>query len=811
MMLRHTIRSLVRAPVFASATVVTLAVALGATAAIFSVIDSVLLEPLPFPQSDRLVAVRHLMPSLDQEEHDGSPALYYTYRDNTTAFESVAIWYPTTATVTGAGDPEEIQAIRASVEFLPTLRVEPLLGRPFTEADDTPGNPLTAMLSYGYWQRRFGGAPDVVGRTFTLDGGPVEIVGVLPPTFRFLEEQAEVLTPGQPNRARTFVGGIGERLIARLKAGATVEDANTDVARMLPLVTATFPPFPGAPRAVVEDTVNRTTPSVRLLKDRIVGDLDEVLLVLMGTIGMLLAIACANIANLLLVRAETRRQELAIRAALGAGRGAIARSLLLESAVLTLLGGAAGLLLAYTALPALLTLAGSALPSALDVGIDENVVLFTFGVSLLCAALLCLIPIAKHAAPRVVEALRGAGRSLSAGRETHRARNTLVIVQVALALVLLIGSGLMIRTFAALRAVDSAVQDPAQVQTLRVFIPQPTVPEFPRVVRMQNDIADRITALPGVESVAYASRRPLLGDGPSGPFVFDNAPEPAETEFRYASPQFFATLGTPLLAGRDFEWADTYENRQVAIVSENVATARWGSPAAALGHTLGRGVAGAPQATIVGVVGNIHHYGVDRGAPETVYLTQAESVAQYASRTMFYFVRSERVGTPAFMEELHRTVWAVNPELPLGSVEPLGAQYDRSLARRSLTLVLLAITSGMALLLGLVGIYAVIAYTLAQRTRELGIRMALGARTGHLKGMLLGRVLALVGIGIAFGVGGAAVLTRLMDSLLFGVTSLDLATYLAVSGVLFAVALLAGYLPVRRITRADPMQSLRAE
>jgi hypothetical protein len=293
--------------------------------------------------------------------------------------------------------------------------------------------------------------------------------------------------------------------------------------------------------------------------------------------------------------------------------------------------------------------------------------------------------------------------------------------------------------------------------------------------------------------------------------VFDNEPEAAETEFRYASPAFFATLGTPLLAGRDFEWADTYENRQVAIVSENVATARWGSPLAALGHTLGRGVPGSPQSTIVGVVGNIHHYGVDRRAPETVYLTQAESVAQYASRTIFFFVRSERVGTPAFIEELHRAVWEVSPELPLGSVEPLGAQYDRSLARRSLTLVLLAITSGMALTLGLVGIYAVIAYTLAQRTRELGIRMALGARTAQLKGMLLARVLALVGIGVALGAGGAAVLTRLMESLLFGVTALDPATYVAVSVVLFAVALLAGYLPVRRVTRADPMQSLRAE
>jgi predicted permease len=329
-------------------------------------------------------------------------------------------------------------------------------------------------------------------------------------------------------------------------------------------------------------------------------------------------------------------------------------------------------------------------------------------------------------------------------------------------------------------------------------------------VRLQNDIADRIAALPGVESVAYASRRPLLGQGPSGPFLFGDSTDSAETEFRYTSPGFFATLGTPLLAGRDFEWADLYEKRQIAIVSANIATARWGSPAAAVGKELRR-AANSPPSTIVGVVGDVRHYGVDQRAPEAVYLTQAEFVAQYASRIMFYFVRSDRVGDPGFVEELQRAVWAVNPELPLGSVEPLGAVYDRSMARTSLTLVLLAITSGMALLLGLVGLYAVIAYVLAQRTREMGIRMALGAPAAALKGMLLRQVLVLVAVGVAVGAGGAAALTRLMESLLFGVTALDAATYVSVSAALFLVALLAGYLPARRVTRIDPMQSLRAE
>jgi predicted permease len=610
-------------------------------------------------------------------------------------------------------------------------------------------------------------------------------------------------------RARAFAGPIGERVIARLKDGATLAEANADVARMIPINYEAFPPMPGLARATLD--ANRMQPGLKLLKDRVVGDLDEVLLVLMSTIGMLLLIACANVANLLLVRTEGRRQELAIRAALGAGWSALARSLLAESIVLALLGGTTGVLVATAALPALLRLAGTALPSALDIGIDADVVAFAFGVSLLCAALLCAIPIAKHAAPSVVDALRGAARSYSAGRERHRARNALVVAQVALSLVLLIAAGLMIRSFTELRAVDSGVSDPDSVQTLRIWVAPANVAEFPRVIRLQNDIADKIAALSGVESVAYASRRPLLGEGPSGPFAFDEAKQQTvETEFRYLSPGFFSTLGTPLLAGRDFEWTDVYENRQVAVVSANIATANWGSPAAAIGQTLSRGGA-APRSTIVGVVGDVRHHGVDQRAPETVYLTQAEFVAQYASRTVFYFVRSERAGTPGFLEELQRAVWAVNPDLPLGSAEPLGALYDRSMARTSLTLVLLAITAMMALLLGLVGIYAVIAYVFAQRTREIGIRMALGARAGTLKGMLVAQVLALVGAGVVLGVGGAVALTRLMESLLFGVTALDPTVFVGVSVALFAVALLAGYLPVRRVTRVDPMQSLRAE
>ena len=809
--LRQTLRRLANAPGFTLTTVLTLAIGIGATTAIFSVVNGVLLRPLPFPDSDRLVALTHRSPGADDSIQNASPAIYFTYRDNNRTFESVALWSAYAVTVTGAGGPEEIQAVGATRELLPTLRVQPVLGRGFTEAEDQRGNPRTMMLSYPYWQRRFGGTPDVLGRTLTIDGAPTEIVGVLPQSFRFLEQPADVLLPAQLARNGNFAGSIGERAIARLKDGVTLEEANADGARMIPILFDTFPVVPGLTRERFVDEW-RFGPAFMPLKDRVVGDLDDVLWVLLGTIGLLLLIACANVANLQLVRVEGRTQELAIRAALGAGWRAIAKSLLLESTLLGLAGGALGLGLAYVILPALLTVAAAQLPGALQISIDANVLWTTLAISLASGLMFGLLPIVKHAAPRVAAALHGATRLASAGRERHRARNALVVAQVALALVLLVASGLMIRTFQALRAVEPGVATPAKVQTLRLSIPATAVREFPRVVRMQRDIEERLAAVAGVRSVGYGNRVPLLRTGPDGPFAFEDAPDapPTSIQFRYVSPNYLATLGAPLVAGRSLEWADVEAGRQIAIISANLATAQFGSPAGAVGKRLRRGPQ-TPWIEIVGVAGDVRHDGVDQPAPVTIYIPQTELIAQYSSRQVVFFVRSERVGTPGFVEDLQHAVWSVNPELPLGSLQTLGDVYSRSMARTSLTLVLLAITAGMALALGLVGIYGVISYVLAQRTREIGIRMALGAQHSTLKRLLLGQVLVLVGVGIVLGLGGAVTLTRLMRSLLFGVTALDPATYVAVSALLLSAALLAGYLPARRITRVEPMQALRTE
>ena len=808
--LRQTVRRLLQSPGFTLTTVLTLAIGIGATTAIFSVVNGVLLKPLPFPDSDRLIALVHQAPGANQDELAASPAIYFTYRDNNETFESVAIWFANTASITGSGDPEEVPRLVSTHEFLPTLGVVPLLGRTFNEADDQAGNPATVILSYGYWQRRFGGDEDVVGRTLVVDGTPHEVVGVLPREFRFLQQPADILTPTRPNRAFAFVPSIGDRGIARLKDGVTLAEASADVARMIPILIDSFPIVPGLTKEAVQ--AMQLGPNLRFLKEDIVGDLDDVLWVLMGTIGILLLIACANVANLQLVRTETRGQELAIRAALGAGWGRIARSLLVESTVLGLVGGIAGLALAAASLPVLLSVAAENLPAVLEVTIDRTVLLFALAISLASGLLFGLIPVVKYAVPQVATMLSGTGRSYSSTRERHRARNSLVVVQVALALILLVASGLMIRTFQSLRDVDPGVVEPEQIQTLRISISQAAVPEFARVIRMQNDIADRLAAITGVESVGFATRLPLIRSGPSGPFSLENKPDgaPLEIEFRYTSPEYFATLGTPIVAGRDIEWADHYGTQQVVVVSENVARREWGSAEAALGKRLRRGPQN-PWLEVIGVARDIRHHGVDQPAPDTVYLTSSEFLAQFASRAVYYFIRSDRVGTAGFLEEIQQATWSVNGNLPLGSVQTLGDLYERSMARTSLTLVLLAITSSMALLLGLVGIYAVLSYMLSQRTREIGIRMALGAQNSKLRQMFIIQVLVLVSAGLILGLGAAVALSRLMTSLLFGVTPLDPATYIAVSAILVATALVAGYLPARRVTRVDPMQALRAE
>jgi predicted permease len=818
--LKHVFRRFGMAPAFTVIALVTLALGIGSNTAIFSVINGVLIKPLPYPQSQDLVEVRHLAPGIPSigGTLNCSPSMYFTYRDENQTFQDFGLWSIRGGTITGVGDPEELRAIMVTDGVLEAVGVQPAVGRWFSRADDTPGAPDTVMLTYGYWQRAFGGDKSVVGRALNIDSKPRTVIGIMPQDFQFLNNDAELLLPQQFDRNKVFLGEFSYQGIARLKPGVTLQRANTDVGRMLGMWLKAWPAPPGFERALFENA--RLAPDVKPLKEQVVGDIGTVLWVLMGTIGLVLLIACANVANLLLVRAEGRQQELAIRAALGAGWGRIAREMLFESLTLGIMGGVLGLGLAYAAVRILVAKGPATLPRLTEIGIDPLVLVFTLGVSLFAGLLFGIIPVLKYAGPHLATALRAGGRSLSSSRERHRARNTLVVVQVALALVLLIGSGLMIRTFQALRNVQPGFTHPEELQLMRVWISEGQVKEPEQVMRMQKAMLDKLAAIPGVTSVALAGDAPLEGFSNNDVLFAEDKTYtvgqiPPVRRIRAVAPGFFKTTGTPLVAGRDFTWTDLYEKRHVAMVSENLAREMWDDPRAALGKRIREGTAD-PWLEIVGVAGDVYDDGAQKKPPsfaywpamrESVYDPEGVSVQRFA----VFVVRTRRAATDNFLTEARQAIWSVNSNLPVFALRTVQDLYNQSMARTSFTLVLLAIAGAMALILGIVGIYGVIAYAVTQRTREIGIRMALGAQAPGLRQMFVRQGLLLAGIGAIIGLGAAAGLTRLMASLLFGVAALDPLTYAGVAAILIAAAALASYVPARRATRVDPLDALRAE
>jgi predicted permease len=813
------LRRLGRAPLFTAITLITLAGGVGANAVIFSVLEGVLLKPLPYTHSNDLVGVWLAAPGLDIKNLNMSPSTYFILRDQNQSFEDIGVYTDDSLSVTGTAEPEQVSGLDVTDGVLPILGVTPALGRSFSRADDAPGAPDTVMLTYGYWQHKLGGDPAVVGRTLTVDGKSRQIIGVLPRKFTFLDmNDLAVLIPMQFDRAKLKLGNYSFHSVARLKPGVTIARANTDFARLIPVVFRSFPAPEGFSLKLFEDA--RMSPSIRPLKQDVVGDIGGVLWLLMGSIAMVLLIACANVANLLLVRMEGRRQELAIRSALGAGWKQIAADLLLESAVLGVAGSAIGLAIAFGALRALVAIAPSSLPRVHEIGIDSAVLLFTLCLSLLASLLCALIPIVKFAGVRSANGLREGGRALSQTRQQHRARNALVVVQVALALVLLICSGLMIRTFHALMHVQPGFRDPATVQTFRISIPEAMVSAAKQedVARMEEDILRKIEAIPGVSAAAFSSKIPMDGNNSNDPvFAQDRVYKEGELPmrlFKFVSPGFLAAVGTPMVAGRDFTWTDTYNKAQVAIVSENMAREYWGDPANALGKRV-RVASVDDWREVIGVVGDVHDDGLNQDAPSTAYwpilMRGFEGQPIAVRRNVAYAVRSPRAGSEAFLNELRQGVWSVNGSLPLSDVHTVEHYYQLSMARTSFTLVMLGVSGGMALLLGVVGIYGVIAYSVSQRRREIGIRMALGAQHQRVSGMFIRQGVSLTLVGVACGLVTAIIVMRLMSSVLFKVNPVDPLTYLAVSMGIVAVAFLASYLPARRAAAVDPIETLRAE
>ena len=821
--LKFVMRRLRKSPGFAATVLLTLAIGIGANTAVFSVLNSVLLRPLPYPEPQELVSLHLNAPGAPglaefRSELRLSASMFLTFTRHNRAFQSLGVYGPGTASITGIAQPEQVKTVQISGGVLETLKIPALTGQWLTEADQDSHGLGRVMLSYGYWQRRFGGDPNVVGRAITVDSQSRVIAGVMPCGFKVVNYDFDLLVPLAFDPTNERLAGFAYRGIGRLRPGVAIPQANDDAARLLNVWMDSWSNGPGSDPHWY--TRWRITPALQPLKDTVVGSIQAVLWVVMGTIGVVMLIACTNVANLLLVRADARQQELAVRSALGAGRWRIARELLLESVTLGLLGGAAGVAVAYAGLRLLTAIGPGNLPRLSEISLDGRSIAFTLVLSVLSGLFFGAVPVVRYVASQQRLILLGAMRTASVSRERQRGRNLLVVTQVAMALVLLIGAVLMIRTFMAMRNVDPGFSDPASLQVMRISIPETLLRDSAPVIRMQNNILDKLAAIPGVASTGFAASVPMSGAEPNWDEIFiegknyegDNPPMRL---YNYVSPGYFHTAGTRFIAGRDFTWTEIYGVRSIGIVSESLARELWGSPQAAIGKHFHE-FAGQPWFEVVGVVQDVRENGVDQVSPATVYwpslMTDGSAPDKLGAwRTVYFAMRSNRAGTQAFINEMQRAVWSVNSNLPVAEISTMQDIVSDSMARTSFTLVMLAIAGSMALVLGVIGIYGVISYTVSQRTREIGIRLALGAQRKELRWMFVRSALGLTAVGVGIGVGAAAGLTQLMKSLLFGISPLDPLTYAAVPFVLAVAAVLASYLPARRAAAVDPVVALRTE
>ena len=822
--LKLTYRRLRKSPGFAATVLLTLAIGIGANTAVFSVVNSVLLKPLPYPDSDRLTSLWLDAPGANglASFNNGlqlSPSIFLTFAEHNHSFESMGIWAMRYATVTGIAQPDQANAALVSGGVLETLGVRPEAGQWFSSADQDPRGSKSVILSYGYWQRRFGGDRGVIGRTIQVDGVTREIVGVMPRGFRMIDQDFDLLLPMALDRATLRMYPFGFDGIGRLKPGVTLAQADTDLARLVPLWMDTWSNGPGTNPHSYEKW--RITPNFRVLKLKVVGNIGSVLWVVMATVGLVMLIACTNVANLLMVRAESRQQELAVRTALGAGFWRTARELLVESVALGLMGGVLSIGVAYAGLRLLVAIGPADLPRMNEIVFDGSSLGFTLLLAVFCGLLFGSIPVLKYTRTHAFAGLLGTNRTVSASRARNRSRNALVVAQVAMALVLLVSALLMIRTFAALRNVEPGFKDAAHVQTVNIWIPELQAPDPHTVAQMQRNIANQLAAIPGVTSIGFAAGVPMDGNDPNWDSMavegkkYDGGDPPLRL-YNYVSPGYFQTLGTHLVAGRDFTWDDLNNVLPMVMVSENFARESWGSPSAAIGKRV-RKYDRSPWQQVIGVVEDVRVHGVDDKAPPIIYWPAIFS-DRFATppqmgglRYVTFVIHSDRAGTTGFLNEMQQAVWSVNGNVPLATVETMQILYSQSLARTSFTLVMLAIAGSMALGLGIIGIYGVISYTVSQRTREIGSRLAVGAQKSELKWMVVRSALLLTAAGIAMGGGTAAALMQFMKSLLFGISPLDPITFITVPLVLAACAACASYLPARRAAAVNPVDALRTE
>jgi predicted permease len=824
--IRYGFRTLRQHFTFTAVALITLAVGIGANTAVFSVVNGVLLKPLSYPNPDQLVALRQIAPGAQglSNVSDGfllSSSMYVTYDDHNRSFQSMGVWQNGSANVTGMGRPEEVRNVAVSDGVLQTLAVPPAAGRWLTSGDQRPNGSRNLLLGYGYWQRRFGGSPSAVGKMIQLDNQSWQIVGVMPRAFRVVTAEFDVLTPLSIPRTNLPLAGFGLRGIARLKPGVTIAQANADLARLLPIWMDSWTNGPGSdPHFYLQWHI---TPAIRPLKTEVTGTIGNVLWVVMGTIGLVMLMACANVTNLMLVRVGGRQREIAVRLAIGAGRLRVVSTLLAESGILALGGCLLGVGLAWVGVHLLLAIGPGQLPRLDEIALNRSAISFAVLLAILSSLFLGLIPALKYVRPQLADSLRSGGRSATISRERHYARNVLVAAQVALALVLICGAGLMIRTFQAIHSVQPGFTDASHLQTMRISIPDSLVPNPKEAIRVQNTIADKLAAIPGVNAAAFGSEMPMefFGSGWDEMFaenITDPNSAPPMRLFKSASPGFFSAAGTRILAGRDISWNDVYNQRPVLLISANLARELWHSPADAIGKRL-REYSGMPWHEVIGVVEDVHESGVTEEAPATVYwspvrlhFSPSNLPAQLgADRDVTFVLRTSRAGTEDLVRQMQQAVWSISPQFPIASVRTMQETYNDSLARPSFTLVMLAIAGTIALILGIVGVYGVISYAVSERQREIGIRLAFGAQNSELKTMFVRMALKVSGIGALVGLAIAVALSGFMRSLIFNISPLDPLTFVIAPLLLAISVILASYLPARRATLMNAAEVLSAE
>jgi predicted permease len=802
--LRYALRMLVKNLGFAIVAIVALALGIGANSAIFSVVNTVLLRPLPFKEPGQLVMVWDNNSHLGFPRDTPTPANFLDWRRQNTVFHGMAAIATRSFNLTGAGEPERLDCDRVSADLFDLLGVQPVVGRNFVAAEDKPGTHVV-ILSYGVWQRRFGADPRVIGQSVTLSGESYTVVGVMPANFQLpvrTEFSAQLWVPiAFRNDEAAQRGSHYLYVIARIKPGLNLAQARAKMDAIAAHLARQYPQENLRMGAVVVP-----------LHEQLVGDIKPALLLLLGAVGFVLLIACANVANLLLARAAVRQKEIALRLALGASRSRLARQFLTESVLLALIGGGLGLFLAFEGIEILKSFIPPSVSQSAAIAIDGRVLLFTMLVSLVTGIIFGLAPVGQLSHLDLNDTLKEASRDSSGGGKAHRLRGILVVAEVAVSFILLIGAGLLINSFVHLRNLDPGF-NPDHLLTVKVNLTETRYPDTEGRAKFFHEVVPRVQELPGVKAVAIADNLPLTYDGNSFFIGIEGRPDPPPDQrldvvLRIAGPGYFSTMQIPFLKGRDLTEDDRPDTNRVVIISEKTAERYWPGEDP-IGKRLKPGLASSdvPWRTVIGVVKDVRQNDfIATPKPEMYWSYQ--QVQDFPPNAL---VIRTNIDPLSLAPSVRSAIWSIDKDQPVSEIRTMDEIVSQAIARQRFSMLLLGIFAAVALLLAAVGIYGVMSYSVAQRTREIGIRIALGAKRADVLKLIVTQGLRLVGLGLAIGLAAGFLLTRAMSSLLFGISATDPFTYLSISTVLLAVAMLASYLPALRATRVDPMLALRAQ